>query len=285
MWPLTNGLRCLIGSEASLLRSCVGMMLDSLEDQLGTPSSVAGCEQVAGESDGGFGFLAPQWYAMWEPSQRLWLLERVTMSLLTARSAPPHSAIFEATIEAIYIELADLIALEITGGSPIQRGSWRASLLDAYVQRCPEDSLLGGMHFEATTLDPCLPPSIAQHWNASESEDGGTSGDESASVASPRQIGGANPLPSARNPSNPSSEPDWLRWWTSVIERLVDATYGPRLYHGAEQYRDGDPERLTRYLRGKGVNEKFMQRIPPLRSIGQTQAAIERLHRILRQGS
>lgn len=75
-----------------------------------------------------------------------------------------------------------------------------------------------------------------------------------------------------------------MAWWTSVIERLVDATYGPRLYHGAERLRDGDPELLIRYLRSKGVNDKFMQRIPPLRSRGQTQAAIERIQKIVFQG-
>ncbi|EMI43204.1 hypothetical protein [Rhodopirellula sp. SWK7] len=281
MWPLTNGLRCLTGPEAALFRGGVGMMVDQLVGELNAePDDDAASFDEELIAD--FGFHPPRWYSMWEPDQKVWLLERVTTSLLAARSAPPHSAIFEATVEAVYIEIADLIAMEITTGTPIQRGSWRGSLLDAYVQRCPEDSLLGALQFEATTIDPCLPPSVTKQWNAAQTHSDESTENESTENESVDASQKANPARS--NEASRSEEPDWMAWWTSVIERLVDATYGPRLYHGAERLRDGDPELLIRYLRSKGVNDKFMHRIPPLRSRGQTQAAIERIQAIVFQG-
>ncbi|TWU03479.1 hypothetical protein [Neorhodopirellula pilleata] len=292
MWPLTNGLRCLEGDEANLFRGAVGMMVDQLvidinariddeqdglddsatanplaeelaawlRDPLHDPENFAIDHSDADDSSDGFGFETPHWYSMWEPEQQIWLLERVTVSLLTAKSAPPASAIFEATVEAIYVELADLIAMEITAGTPIEKGSWRGSLLDAYVQRCPKDSLLSAMQFEATTLDPCLPPAVQKQLKSLT-----RASQENVSQGSPESL-------------------DWLNWWTMVIERLVDATYGPRIYHDAEAYRDGDPRELQRYLRTKGVNAKFCDRIPPLRNHGQTQASIDRLQSIIFQG-
>ncbi|MCM2375013.1 hypothetical protein [Aporhodopirellula aestuarii] len=280
MWPLTNGLRCLTGPEAALFRGGIGMMVIDLVTELNTEPEDGHPSYFDDDNVDDFGFSAPRWYSMWEPGQRVWLLERVTTSLLAARSAPPPSAIFEATIEAVYVKIADLIAMEITTGTPIQRGSWRGSLLDAYVQRCPHDSLLGALQFEATTIDPCLPPSVTRQWNAAQasSDDGESdSPDAQPSTASKDDA-------SRRKQKSRADEPDWMAWWTSVIERLVDATYGPRLYRGAEEYRDGDPKLLQRFLRSKGVNEKFMHRIPPLRSRSQTQAAVGRLRAIVFKG-
>lgn len=322
MWPLTNGLQCLGGDEAGLFRGAVGMMVDQLVLELNEGRDEEASEEERHEPQGphepqecqehdqpfspkgysselpnpfdepvgelpswladfndeapgenavdsgyddqeddssaeGFGFETPHLYSMWEPEQRIWLLERVAVPLLTARRAPPAAAVFEATVEAVYVELADLIAMEITSGTPIEKGSWRGSLLDAYVQRCPKDSLLSALQFEATTLDPCLPPAIKKQL---------------------RTIDDGNEL------TNESPESlDWLHWWTMVIERLVDATYGPRLYHDAEAFLDGDPRELQRYLRTKGLNAKFMRRIPPLRTHEQTQKTIDRLQGILFQ--
>lgn len=303
MWPLINGLQCLGGDEAGLFRGAVGMMVDQLVLELnegphddrfspdGPPGDLPGTDlnpfddqagelppwhaDFAGETHGdldsgssyrdeendpaaeGFGFETPHLYSMWEPEQRIWLLERVAIPLLTSRQAPPAAAVYEATVEAVYVELADLIAMEITSGTPIEKGSWRGSLLDAYVQRCPKDSLLSALQFEATTLDPCLPPAIKKQLQAID--DGNEIADE------------------------PPESLDWLHWWAMVIERLVDATYGPRLYHDAEPFLDGDPRELQRYLRTKGLNAKFMRRIPPLRTQQQTQRSIDRLQGILFQ--
>lgn len=263
MWPLTDGDRCLAGSEASLFRGAVGMLVDSLVVDLYDSDELnrTGEFNDIGEPQSPFGFEIPRWYSMWEPCQRLWLLERVTTALLTARSAPPASAMFEATIEAVYIEVADCVAMEITEGKPIDEHSWRRSLLDAYATRCPQDSLLESMQFEATTMDSCLPPALK------------------------KQISAA-PYPSSQADDaseNSAREQDWLTWWSMVIERLVDATYGVRVYHQAERFRDGDPEELSHYLQSKGVNAKFTQRMPPFRSPSQTQATIDRLQAIVFQ--
>ncbi|MFG0288943.1 MAG: hypothetical protein ACF8CQ_12245 [Rhodopirellula sp. JB044] len=289
MWPLTNGLRCLTGPEASLFRGGVGMMIDQIVMELNSTPEESAPPFVDDGPTSDFGFCPPRWYSMWEPQQRVWLLERVTTSLLAARAAPPQSAIYEATVEAVYVEIADLIAMEITTGAPIQRGSWRGSLLDAYVQRCPEDSLLGALQFEATTMDPCLPPSLTRQWNEAQSEENSADANQANEANASELESSSNPSDrtedslrgKTRNSTNNSEEPDWMAWWTSVIERLVDATYGPRLHHEAERYRDGDPELLHRFLQSKGVNDKFMQRIPPLRSRGQTQAAIDRIQKMV----
>jgi len=54
------------------------------------------------------------------------------------------------------------------------------------------------------------------------------------------------------------------------IERLVDATYGPRLYHGGERFRDGDPGVLktARLCTPKGVNEKLACNASRLFAVG-----------------
>jgi hypothetical protein len=269
-------MRCLDGPEAALFRGGVGMMVDQLVLELNASPRRDDETFAADELTSGFGFSAPRWYSMWEPEQRVWLLERVTSALLATRAAPPHAAMFEATIESVYIEIADLIAMEITTGKPIERGSWRGSLLDAYVQRCPGDSLLGALQFEATTLDPCLPPSLVKQWKATEHT-------SETDLSSDRQS-----KPDAKNKNadenGASGEPDWMEWWTSVIQRLVDATYGPRLYHAAERYRDDNPKMLRRFLESKGMTDKFIRRIPPLRSRSQTQATIDRLQAIVFEG-
>ncbi|WDQ15370.1 hypothetical protein [Rhodopirellula sp. P2] len=274
MWPLTNGNRCLVGPEAELFRGTVAMMVDQLVDELNPASKLeheADSEPLFAISGPMVGFDPPHWYEMWEPEQKIWLLERVATSLLTSRPAPAMAAMFEATVEAVYVETGNLIVLEITEGRPIEPGSWRQSLLDAYVQRCPRDSFLEATHFEATTLDPCLPREIERQIRQLE-QTTGTEGDlNSNSIQDPNSIQG----------SVGKRQSDWLTYWSKVIERLLDATYGPRVHHTAEVYRDGDPKLLKRFLQSKGVSPKFLQRIPPLRTNHQIQKAITRLQALL----
>ncbi|KLU04144.1 hypothetical protein RISK_003730 [Rhodopirellula islandica] len=274
MWPLTNGNRCLVGPEAELFRGTVAMMVDQLVDELNPAAEV----EHKVESDPQFtisgpmvGFDPPHWYEMWEPEQKIWLLERVATSLLTSRPAPAMAAMFEATVEAVYVETGNLIVLEITEGRPIEPGSWRQSLLDAYVQRCPRDSFLEATHFEATTLDPCLPREIEQQIRQLEQTTASEGDLNSNSIQDPNSIQG----------SVGKRKSDWLTYWSTVIERLLDATYGPRVHHTAEAYRDGDPKLLKRFLQSKGVSPKFLQRIPPLRTNHQIQKAVTRLQALL----
>ncbi|MEM6981268.1 MAG: hypothetical protein AAF539_16540, partial [Planctomycetota bacterium] len=159
MWPLTDGNHCLQGAEADLFRGAVGMMVDQLVLEINEePDETIDVDPMPMED----AMSAPYLYTMWSPAQRVWLLERVTFSVLSSRRPPPASAIFEATVEAVYAEVGDLVALEICEGSSISESSWRQSLLNAFVSRCPQDSLLEAMQFEVTAMDPCLPPSIAE---------------------------------------------------------------------------------------------------------------------------
>ncbi|MEM8910792.1 MAG: hypothetical protein AAGC97_03405 [Planctomycetota bacterium] len=270
MWPLIDGNRCLEGAEANLFRGAVGMMVDQLVLELNQDDGSS-----SDEANAEFDWIdempttsAPRLYTMWEPGQRLWLLERVATSLLTSRAAPSSSAVYEATIETVYVEIGDLIALEICEGNSISESSWRQSLLDAFVTRCPQDSLLEAMQFEVTAIDPCLPPGLAEKLRVMGHDLGEP--DMAASTSS-----------SAPDASRPS---DWFAWWAMILDRLVDATYGPRLHHRMDAYLDGDPDQLRRWLQSKGVGHKFYRRIPPLRSRGQTQASIDRLQAIVFAG-
>ncbi|MFG0254589.1 MAG: hypothetical protein ACF787_05765, partial [Rhodopirellula sp. JB053] len=114
MWPLTNGNRCLVGPEAELFRGTVAMMVDQLVDELNVAGEVDQPVEPDDSNEALFslsgpvvGFDPPHWYDMWEPEQKIWLLERVATSLLTSRPAPAMAAMFEATVEAVYVEVPD----------------------------------------------------------------------------------------------------------------------------------------------------------------------------------
>ena len=254
MWHLTDGLQKLRGVEADLFRGGVGMVMDRLIEQLSTRDPIEAA-QIADAWDEN---QSPRWFAMWEPDQKIWLLDRVATSVLTARRPPNASAVFDATIETIYAEIADLVAIEVIDGEPIADDSWRQTLLDAFTVRCPRDSVLEAMRFQTDTLD--------RHLNAADAGSAAGPGAQS----SPRRFGTAFQQPD-----------DWLTWWTRLADRLLDATYGPRLYHAAEEYRDGDPRRMERFLDAKGVNRRYLERMPPLRSHNQTQASVDRLQALV----
>lgn len=281
MWPLTDGNHCLRGAEADLFRGAVGMMVDQLVIEINGEAddfdAIREYDELmqTGSAEDALGQLpaddyetsVPHLFAMWEPCQRIWLLERVTTSVLSTRSAPPSSAIFEATIEAVYVEVGDLIALEICEGQSIEPASWRQTLLDAFVQRCPKDSLLEAMQFEVTAIDPCLPPSIAEKLRVLDT----TRSDGETEADAAQRSGDAGT----------SRSRDWFAWWAMILDRLVDATYGPRLHGQLEPLLDGDPRQVARWLQNKGVNSKFHSRIPPLRTLAQTQTSIQRLQSLI----
>ncbi|MEM9366926.1 MAG: hypothetical protein AAGD07_13110 [Planctomycetota bacterium] len=265
MWPLTDGPRQLVGPEADLFRGGVGMLIDQLVEQInqgvgaGESRDRDPADDVTWETDWQDEHF-PRWFAMWEPDQRIWLLERVTTSVLTPRLPPPAAAIFEATLEAIYCEISDNIAMEVIAGEPIEAHSWRQALLNAYVARCPKDSVLETLHFETNTIDVHNDAALAGRVDEEDLLREGT-----------RKL---------RKPKRREGE-DWLAWWSTMTDRLLDATFGPRLYPQVERYRDGDPKKLTKFLESKGVNHRFLWRIPPLPSRGHTQAAIDRLQKVV----
>ncbi|MEM0927153.1 MAG: hypothetical protein AAGJ83_14010 [Planctomycetota bacterium] len=76
-----------------------------------------------------------------------------------------------------------------------------------------------------------------------------------------------------------SSDRDWdqLEYWVRQINRLADSILGVRLYRKAESFRDGDYEQTKRFLRERGLPPRYLEFIPPLRSIDQTQLSIDRI--------
>ncbi len=116
MWPTIDGLRILKGAEAVLVSEAVTVMVDQL----------SGHNPEESQSDP----VGIDWFDQWDGYQQLWLLEQVVESLFTP--APPLSpaAIWEATVDAIFCQLVELIAMEIDQ-SPNSE-SWRNAAIEAF---------------------------------------------------------------------------------------------------------------------------------------------------------
>jgi hypothetical protein len=122
-------MRTLAGAEAELVRGALGMMVDT---------HVAELREEAEPWQ--YGVL---WFDQWEAGQRLWLLEQVAGALLNTEVIEPPAAIFEAAVDAILFEIADLVEMEIqdvacsgpTASAPNLAGpapSWRQSVREAF---------------------------------------------------------------------------------------------------------------------------------------------------------
>ena len=69
--------------------------------------------------------------------------------------------------------------------------------------------------------------------------------------------------------------------WQIVITQLADGILGSRMYQRAESFRDSDIAATRRFLVSKGLPDDFLQQIPPLRSIDQTQRSIDRIQALI----
>lgn len=116
MWPTFDGPRMLKGAEAALVRETVAVIVDRLEDQ--DP------EDDRGDPVG------IDWFDQWDCYQQLWLLEQVVQSLLTPAPTLPPAAIWEATVDAIFCSLMELIATEIDQSPCSQH--WRSKAIEAF---------------------------------------------------------------------------------------------------------------------------------------------------------
>ena len=118
-WPTTTGTRVLIDAEADLVRGAIAMMVDT---------HVAEARDEADPWQYGV-----PWFDQWDVAQRLWLLEQVTVALLSNHRIASPAAVFEATVDAIFFEIADLVEIEITDG-PVSDASpsWRESVIRAF---------------------------------------------------------------------------------------------------------------------------------------------------------
>ncbi|MEM6471766.1 MAG: hypothetical protein AAF802_19560 [Planctomycetota bacterium] len=75
------------------------------------------------------------------------------------------------------------------------------------------------------------------------------------------------------------SEDEWddFSVWTRAVTGLADSILGIRLYRKAESFRDGDYSRTKKFLEQRGLPVAYLDFIPPLRSIDQTQLTIDRI--------
>lgn len=69
--------------------------------------------------------------------------------------------------------------------------------------------------------------------------------------------------------------------WRRVITRLADSILGVRIYQQAESFRDREMDATKRFLQDKGLPDTYLSRIPPLRSIDQTQWSIDRIQNLV----
>ncbi|KAA5542200.1 hypothetical protein FYK55_15455 [Roseiconus nitratireducens] len=115
-WPTTDGMRNLQGAEADLVRGAIGMMVDTHVGQLR-------------ESSAPWRYGVP-WFDQWDVGQRLWLLDKVTVTLFGRETIDSPAAMFDATVDAVFHEILDLVLMEIDQPEPTRR-SWRQSVLEA----------------------------------------------------------------------------------------------------------------------------------------------------------
>jgi hypothetical protein len=133
MWHTSRGDRTLRGSEAALVGNAIDTMIDTLMLHFDIDSDVdLDCQDLHDPNcDSGISV-----YDAFSPPQRIGLLHEVAQYLLRETDeALPLSAALEATIAAIFVEVRDQVAIEISlFGSRIDEGqtNWRQLVLDAY---------------------------------------------------------------------------------------------------------------------------------------------------------
>lgn len=128
MWHTSRGDRTLRGAEAVLVGTAIETMIDALlvhiDDAFEDP--------MAADCQSGIAV-----YDLLSATQRVGLLHDVAEHLLTqTESAMPLSAMVEATVAAVYVEIRDQVAIEIdlfpADASDEQQRTWRGLVLAAY---------------------------------------------------------------------------------------------------------------------------------------------------------
>ncbi|MEM9824971.1 MAG: hypothetical protein AAF958_00180 [Planctomycetota bacterium] len=123
MLATPDGPRMLHGHERTLVRGILGIMIDHLHDEL----------RPSGESNGGSESIryGIDHFDRWDADQRVLLVRGIAVAMLTPAEVPERTAIFEATLDAMAAELAELIELECRDPKLRPRGkSWRRSLTE-----------------------------------------------------------------------------------------------------------------------------------------------------------
>ncbi|TWU60202.1 hypothetical protein Poly51_04770 [Rubripirellula tenax] len=72
-----------------------------------------------------------------------------------------------------------------------------------------------------------------------------------------------------------------LSKWRSVVARISESILATPSYQKAEAFRDADINRLKRFLAERALPEDFLDRIPPIRSVAETQASIDMIQKLV----
>ena len=152
MWLTIDGLRRLRGYESRLLCRAVSEMLsDCVVAINGNLDTRAGIRNYGID-----------WFDHWEVEQRIWLLEKVSIALLTEQPALQPAAMWEATVDAVFqhvlesvMEEIDLIgATEIaTLVEAVEAGSgqesWQQTVVGAFHQWRKSSDFVSGLDLGA----------------------------------------------------------------------------------------------------------------------------------------
>ena len=158
MWHTSRGDRTLHGSEALLVSNAIDTMVDSLLLHLDIDADEDFDEASQGECESGIGV-----YDAFTAPQRIGLLHEVAQHLL--RDTPQVvalSAALEATIAAIFIEVRDQVAIEISlYGEQLDDcdyPTWRQMVLEAYQSICVSDEVDEFQHVSLSDHGCCEMP-------------------------------------------------------------------------------------------------------------------------------
>lgn len=151
MWHTSRGDRTLDGDEAALVSRAIDEMVAALLMHVDEEFEDDATDCVSGIAV----------YDACTPSQRIGLLHDVAKHLLTETQEPlPLSALADATVAAVFIEIRDQIAIEIGLASDLPEeglSSWRQMVLDAhqsvFPSRADEDHVASTHGLSATSDD------------------------------------------------------------------------------------------------------------------------------------
>jgi hypothetical protein len=151
MWHTSRGDRTLNGDEADLVSRAIEVMVAALLMHVDDDFEDAAMDCVSGIAV----------YDGCTPAQRIGLLHDVAKYLLTETNDPlPLSALTDATVAAIFIEIRDQIAIEIGLGEELaeeDQPTWRKMVLAAhravFPSRADQEDIAGNDGIVASSRD------------------------------------------------------------------------------------------------------------------------------------
>lgn len=249
MWHTSRGDRTLDGDEATLVREAIDTMIDGLlihlDDELDPSGPVE--TETAAICESGVAL-----YDACTPCQRIGLLHDVARHLLAEpEKTLPLSAMLEATIAAIFVEIRDHVAIEINfpqnedGVASVDRPGWRHLVASAYRSLVPPNELASEeLAFEEmeTPNDP--------------------------SKETPLVL-----------PQEASCD---IRHWEEIVDFLADAILWDRDFELSESFLDIDPGISSQRRRLMGIDEDYFTRVPPDPRADQVFGLVSKTREIVR---